>query len=124
MPDDPIQELLSDIEVESSRYGVGATTLSIRLEEIERRLSVLPGKMEIQVELGNAYLRFTRLGADEWGLMYRAQGGSWSQLTKLPVRQKVAAGELVEPLLVELRAQLSRANETIGRIDRQQDGEA
>ncbi len=126
MPDDPIQELLIDIEVESTRYGVGATDLSTRLEEIEQRLSLLPGKIDIMVEDDGAHLHFTRLGADEWGLIYHAggSGNRWTSLSSLPVREKVAAAELVEPLLVELRAQLTHANETIRRVDPRQERES
>lgn len=126
MPDDPIQELLIDIEVESTRYGVGATDLSTRLEEIEQRLSLLPGKIDVRVEVDGAYLHFTRMGADEWGLMYHGGGPehSWTALSDLPVRQKIAAGELVEPLLVELHAQLAHANETIRRVDPRQERES
>lgn len=125
MPDDPIRELLSEIEVQSARYGVGATDLSTRLEEVERRLSVLPGKIEVMVEANGAELRFTRVAPDEWGLVYVVDSEqSWTLLTDLPVSRKIEAGELVAPLLVELRAQLHRANESIGRIDRQQGEEA
>ena len=98
MPSDRIDKLLEFIESLSEPYATLSSELSATIEQIEKRLLSLPGKVEYEVSNGDSeYLAFDKSTGD-WGLHFRVARDEY-ELKSSPMAIKMAAATLMLPLL-------------------------
>lgn len=115
MASDRFDELITQLETITPKYGRLATELSVSIARIEQRLASLEGKTACDVIQGDVRLRFARSG-DKWTLLTRVRVpgslGAERPLRSAPVEVKIKAVELIEPLLTTmLGVQRERLNQ-------------
>ena len=118
MSDARVYQLLNNVESQSAIFGVTASQLSDKLEELIARLEALPGKLPVEVNSPDGWLSFHRGSADEgWTLWYHdGHPPLWKRVADLQVKQKLRAARLIESLLSDLFGELRDANQIIAHI--------
>ncbi len=118
MSDARFYQLLNNVEAQSAIFGVTASQLSDKLDEVSARLEALPGKLRVEVESPAGRLSFHRESTNEgWTLWFRdGQMPNWKRVVDLQVKQKLRAAKLIEPLLSDLFIELRDANHIIAHV--------
>ncbi len=98
MGDHQLQELTSLTHQLSTEYAEKATALSNFLEEFERLLQEMPGKIEVRVDNDKGGMLLSRFG-DGWYLIIDPKQSKAQRLGEASVEAKITAASLCRPLI-------------------------
>jgi len=99
-------QLVKRLQQVCSEYGAKATELSNYIEQLEKLLASMPGKLECAVDRDGARLIFKRVDKG-WRLLFTPKVSTEGArvLALSTVSDKIAATPLLQPLLEEMLKQ-------------------
>lgn len=120
MPITDFETLLQKIEKAGPRFALLATSLSITIEALEKRLNKLRGKVAVQISDGQCpfVLSWDRSG-DEWLIFYldkewiNEPSAEWAELKTAPIEVKSQAVPILGLLLEEILSYYEKRTDQI-----------